>query len=136
MKRGSSRLKTAIIYYKIFKKKGMKMKKANTAIFTKVITFEREIIFVDREDIRLEYAREYREPAKYATFDGNGYSHETRIGYVLEARIYVQNFDFCWLSVTYGEGTGTIKGERVKICAHTQNLQDSLTRFETQKIGA
>lgn len=110
------------------------MKKANTAIFTKVITFERDIIFVDRGDVRLEYAREYREPVKYATFDGNGYGYETRVGYVLEARIYVQNFDFCWLSATYGEGTGTIKGERVKICAHTQNLQDSLTRFEIQKI--
>ena len=112
------------------------MKKANTAIFTKVITFERDIIFVDRGDVRLEYAREYREPVKYATFDGNGYSHETRIGYVLEARIYVRDFDFCWLSATYGEGTGTIKGERVEIRAHTRNLQDSISEFEIQKIGA
>lgn len=110
------------------------MKKSNIAIFTKIITFDRNIIFVDREDIRLEYAREYREPVKYATFDGNGYGYETRIGYVLEARIYVRDFDFRWLSATYGEGTGTIRGERVKICAHTQNLQDSLTRFEIQKI--
>ena len=112
------------------------MKKSNTAVFTKIITFEREIIFVDREDIRLEYAREYREPVKYATFDGNGYSYETRIGHVLEARIYVRDFVFRWVSATYGEGTGTIKGERVKICARTANLQDSLTEFEIQKIGA
>ena len=105
-------------------------------IFTKIITFDRNIIFVDREDIQIEYAREYGEPVKYVTFDGNGYSREMRIGIVLKARVYVRDFDFCWLSATYGEGTGTIKGESVKICAHTQNLQDSLTRFEIQKIGA
>lgn len=111
------------------------MKKANTAVFTKIGGFgDERARFVARDDIRIEYAREYGERVKYATFDGNGYGYETRIGYVLEARIYVRDFDFRWLSATYGEGTGTIRGERVKICAHTQNLQDSLTRFEIQKI--
>lgn len=113
------------------------MKKSNTAVFTKIGGFGGERArFVARDDIHIECAREYGEPVKYATFDSNGYSYEARIGYVIEARTYVRDFDFRWLSATYGEGTGTIKGERVKICAHSSNLQDSLTEFEIQKIGA
>lgn len=113
------------------------MKKSKIAVFAKIGGFGGERArFVARDDIRIEYAREYGERVKYATFDGNGYNYETRIGYILAARVYVRDFDFCWLSATYGEGTGTIKGERVKICAHTNNLQNSISEFEIQKIGA
>lgn len=118
-------------------KKARNSRETKTAVFAKIGGFGGERArFVARDDIRIEHAREYGERVKYATFDGNGYSHETRIGYVLDARIYVRDFDFCWLSATYGEGTGTIKGERVEIRAHTGNLQDSISEFEIQKIGA
>lgn len=117
-------------------KTARKNRETKTAVFSKIVDFGCETKYVAREDIGVECGREYGEPVKYATFDCNGYSRETRIGYILAARVYVRDFDFCWLSATYGEGTGTIKGERVKICAHTNNLQDSISEFEIQKIGA
>ena len=100
-------------------------------IFTKVRDFDGNVFYVERKRIQIERVREYGEIEKYAAFDGNGYDgYDRRLGYILETRVYFNDFEMSWKDATSGSATAVDKsGKIIKFVVEDKNLQNSITKF-------
>lgn len=102
------------------------------AVLTKIVDFNRNVFYVERDRIQIERVKEYGEVVKYAVFDGNGYDryYPKRLGYILETRVYFDDFGIDWDSATSGSViTKDKNGNEVKFNVYDKNLQNSITEY-------